>query len=325
MVSYIGLDFETYGGTDLPKHGLHRYVNCPTFKPLIACVWSDQGKHEIDLVQDKHGVEQLGDLIADKGIAAHNAPFERAVLGSMGIKLPAGRFLDSAVVSRAVGGGSKLEVAAPQLLNTHKLDAGKHLIRKFSIPGKLQEANGSLEFDPDIIELYPQEWADFIYYCSIDAQLGFQIVDKYRRSIPQKEWGFNDLTSEMNDNGWYVDLGDVRQMQRIYEIRARLQKPHLSIEQRDNLIQVIDLLLTKQMLGGSSLKKLATIENMVGNDGRLHDSYLHIGAGQTWRTSGKGVQMQNLKRLGTPADMDLLHTDMGGWDNDALARNLRQV
>jgi DNA polymerase bacteriophage-type len=382
MVSYIGLDFETYGGTDLPKHGLHRYVNCPTFKPLIACSWSNwSGRVEsmtIDLVQDKDGVERLGDMIAGEQIVAHNAPFERAVLASMGIRLASDRFLDSAVLSRAVGGGSKLEVAAPQLLDSQKLDMGKHLIKKFSIPGKLQEANGSLEFDPDIIKLYPQEWESFKDYCMVDAKLGFRIVDRYRRTIPAKEWAFNDLTSMMNDNGWYVDLTDVRAMQRIYEInteeqllqfrdaydpkgelnfnshpqlvawcaarnvkaksfdeanvvkmleliRARIKKPHLTDEQKENLRQVIDLLLTKQMLGGSSLKKLATIENMVGTDGRLHDSYLHIGAGQTWRTSGKGVQMQNLKRLGEPADMLLLHTDAGSWDNDELARNLRQV
>jgi hypothetical protein len=35
--------------------------------------------------------------------------------------------------------------------------------------------------------------------------------------------------------------------------------------------------------------------------------------------------MQNLKRLGTPADMLQLHTAPLEWDNDELARNLRQV
>ena len=48
-----------------------------------------------------------------------------------------------------------------------------------------------------------------------------------------------------------------------------------------------------------------------------------MGAGQTYRTSGRGVQLQNLKRLG--AEVDDLDGDLSDWDNERLARNLRQV
>lgn len=91
------------------------------------------------------------------------------------------------------------------------------------------------------------------------------------------------------------------------------------------LHEVYDLLHTKQRLGGSSLKKLQTILDTVGSDGQLRDQYLHCGAGQTLRTTGRGVQMQNLKRLGEVADVTALSQSGVLWSNEALAENLRQV
>lgn len=89
--------------------------------------------------------------------------------------------------------------------------------------------------------------------------------------------------------------------------------------------QVRSLLATKQTLGGSSLSKLQTILDNVTEDDRLHDQYLHVGAGQTWRTTGRSVQMQNLKRLGEPANMETLEDLDTVWSNTELAENLRQV
>lgn len=93
-------------------------------------------------------------------------------------------------------------------------------------------------------------------------------------------------------------------------------------------VEVRDMLETKRTIGGSSLKKLQGILNTTGEDNILRDSYMHAGAGQTYRTTGKGVQMQNLKRLGPkPDDMEAF---MRGelprevTTNDWLAANLRQ-
>jgi hypothetical protein len=90
---------------------------------------------------------------------------------------------------------------------------------------------------------------------------------------------------------------------------------------------VLNLLLTKKEMGGSSLKKLQTIKNLTGTDGRLRDQYLHCGAGQSYRTSGRGVQMQNLKRLGSGMIEDMLTVfdQDQEYDNDQLGENLRQV
>lgn len=102
------------------------------------------------------------------------------------------------------------------------------------------------------------------------------------------------------------------------------QTPRIQ-KQLNDYADVRYMLRVKQELGGSSLSKLDTILNLIGEDGRLRNQYMHIGAGQTFRASGRGAQLQNLKKLGSvPGDVedqDLLET----WENDELARNIRQV
>src|SRR6266496_830579 len=57
--------------------------------------------------------------------------------------------------------------------------------------------------------------------------------------------------------------------------------------------EVITVLQLKQKLGGSAYKKLETIEERIGPDGRLRDQFVYYGA-HTGRWSGRGVQLQNL-------------------------------
>jgi hypothetical protein len=95
---------------------------------------------------------------------------------------------------------------------------------------------------------------------------------------------------------------------------------------REGYCDVRFMLATKKILGGSSLKKLKVILENTSEDDRLHDQYLHVGAGQTWRTTGRSVQMQNLKRfVDEPADMSELDDPDNVWSNDELAENLRQA
>lgn len=109
-------------------------------------------------------------------------------------------------------------------------------------------------------------------------------------------------------------------------VTKKIVDPNTPDEKAAALTEVQMLLETKQVLGGSSLKKLQTLIDRTGTDSRLRDNYLHIGAAATYRTSGRGVQMQNLKRLnGQGDDVELLYDPEVIWDNDRLASNLRQV
>ena len=94
----------------------------------------------------------------------------------------------------------------------------------------------------------------------------------------------------------------------------------------DALSDVQHLLETKRLIGGSSLKKLDTLMRQTGADGRLRNQYLHVGAAATFRTSGRGVQLQNLKRLhGGGDDVNALNDQNVWWPNDKLSNNLRQL
>ena len=92
------------------------------------------------------------------------------------------------------------------------------------------------------------------------------------------------------------------------------------------LEQVISMLTTLQQIGGSSLKKLPVIKKLTDSDGRLRDQYLHCGAVQSLRTTGVGVQMQNLPRLSrTTVDFDKLEDPIHNASNTVLAGNLRRL
>jgi len=386
----VGLDFETYGAVDLRTHGLKRYISDSTFRPLIArLVTYDRnlGLFDHQAYDFTTDMQQLTELLRfqlhDMYICAHNAGFEEAVLDWLGITVPPERFIDSAVIARAAGGGSHLEAAAPQLLNWSKLPDGHRLIKLFSVPSKAQVESGNLEFDPDVIKQNPGDWKLFGEYCEVDAKLSLKFaVDFLIKTSTLKpfedEWTNNVITMRMNTLGWHVDVPMVEEMQRRYirnmdealeNFRRKCNAPDLNLNSlkqmkewcaergikatsfdENHVISLLNaiekklrvsslptdkfnaydevsqLLRTKQILGGSSLKKLQVILDTVGDDGRLRDQYLHIGAGQTYRTTGRSVQMQNLKRITTPGDMDdLLEDTYVEWDNTKLAENLRQV
>ena len=390
-MSYVGLDFETYGAVSLPKHGLARYVGDKSFQPLIASVVAPaSGLHSKGLFDRvslfdnrKHAVAHLRDLIGPCKIVAHNATFEQAVLNSLGLDYAVDRFIDSAVVARAAGAAGHLEAAAPQLLAVDKMAAGRNLIKLFSVPGRYQEENGTPWFDARVIYDHPDEWEQFEDYCDLDAELGLSLVRQYESWLTPSELDFMSVTQSMNFTGWCVDIPMVEEMQRrylenqeqaMYDFRVQCDAPDLNLNSLKQLRewclargvkamsfdekhvasllvrvekklatmrnddpkvvgydQVLRLLQTKQVLGGSSLKKLQVILDTSVEDAwhpgrfRLKDQYLHCGAGQTLRTTGRSVQMQNLKRLHEVADMDELDDPGSEWDNTRLAENLRQA
>lgn len=377
----IGMDFETWGSEPLPTVGLDNYLHVGTFQPLAcALVWQEEGQYEnivvFDFVQRPEDYERFRQELIDNGdyvhFAAHNAGFERGVISTMGLDPLKLHIIDSAVISRCMGAGSHLEAAAPQLLGIDKIEAGKDLIKKFSIPNERYNFKpptaADVANDPD--------WQDFLAYMVQDARASHRIARDYMW-IGMMERDYEEITAAMNIRGWKVDLDAVKEMQLRYlnnlaaalewfayniddqlnlnsplqlkewcrargmhatsfdeqhvdtyisRLDKKLQDPALSPERREKLTEVYHMLRTKQTLGGSSLKKLKVILDTVGPDGILRDQYMHCGAGQSFRTSGRGVQMQNLKRLPPqPRDLAELFDPMSVWTNDDLAENVRQV
>ena len=362
------LDYETYCDVSIKDVGLDNYVNHPSFQPLFAKLHIEttarQDTQTFYLMADTPGGPQwhdLRDYLLNQPVAAHNAEFEARVSNRYMSNMDSVQWVDTAVISRHIGGSSSLEKATVQFLHEKKVETGKALIKKFCMGGlKTYEQYLS---DPD--------WAVFEYYCKIDARLSWELTQYH--SLLQAEARFNDITTAMNRTGWYVDVAEVELMQelvdknkaealalfqhehdpkgelnlnslkqmkewcRVRGIRAssfsedavkkllnQLAKREQTHGLTDEQKEVRAMLVTKLELGGSSLSKLGVIKRLVSEDGRLRDQYMHAGAGQSMRTSGRGVQMQNLKRLTNKLNMDDRY-ELAQANNDALASNIRQL
>lgn len=404
----VGLDYETFSSVNLPERGLDNYVKSPDFRVLIAsmefngvawtydwvfdCLWQFNGQKQTPMPHDKITKQFMGYMNRTDQIA-HNAPFERAVTKWLDPEYSPYRIEDSAVLARAAGAESKLEVASRQLTNSDKLEVGSSLVMRFCVPNDLYPEGATRE---RIIENDDMDnWMLFIEYCEMDARGCREIGDTFDKifgeldpTLRERELYKERATFDMNENGWHVDLPLVKKMkqrkwandiiakrafvnesnQQInfnsvpqlkkycaergfpikstdkYHLPVYLEKVTEQLKNEDNslsedrlqkLREVQSLLEVKAELGGSMLTKLPVILNLVNEeDGRLRDQYMHLGAGQTFRTTGRGVQMQNLAKLKmekdengkeVPRDVSTLYDLTADWSNTDMAGNLRQV
>lgn len=167
-----------------------------------------------------------------------------------------------------------------------------------------------------------------------------QFADRYEKNLQRIEQDFRDQTDAHTLNlgslpqlkAWCKDRGinaksfDSASVDRMMNaIGRKLDSPGLSKEKHENYSDVHFMLWTKQQLGGSSLKKLKVIKELTAADRRLRDSYMHAGAGATMRTTGRGVQMQNLKRLDGSNIASIRPTVIDKMTNEDLANNMRQL
>ena len=359
----IGLDFETWCELDLTEVGLDNYVNHPSFRPILASVKSPLSTrvHRYNLFytgEQRRFREWFENPYAI--VWAHNAGFERAVLRASFGLTP--HVVDSAVVASAMGAGRKLEAAAPQLLGIDKMEEGRHLMKKFSMGPK---PPGPEDFDTKDWDLYGQycdrdaelsfaigtQFPDEQYGELLTADMnerGWPVdmtsVDRLLYMVEENKAEALAKFREKHDPDGKLNLSSFPQLKQWCldrKIRARsfdkdnVAKMITRITQRletkgpdEGLEAVLDLLQTKVALGGASVEKLPTIKRLTSTrDSRLRDSYLHLGASQTHRTTGRGVQMQNLHRLTEDLVKDFAELDdpTVRWTNEEIAANLRQL
>ena len=147
---------------------------------------------------------------------------------------------------------------------------------------------------------------------------------------PQQTLNFNSpkqLVKWCKDRGVKAESFDTQHVEALLpKITAKIATLDVHDPKVKGYVEVEAMLRTKQILGGTGLKKLQVLLDTVSADGRLRDQYMHCGAGQSYRTTGRGVQMQNIKRLsGELLDMDDVFDPAIELDNDTLGKNLRQV
>jgi DNA polymerase len=264
---------------------------------------------------------------------AFNANFERVCL-SRWLGYGTGDYLDpsswrcSMVWSAFMGLPLSLEgVGAILGLPQQKLREGKDLIRFFSKPCKPTEKNGGRTRN-----LYyhdPEKWETFKAYNKRDVETEMGVQNRLRKfPVPEWVWDEYHLSEEINDRGIGVDMDFVRcaiardkdsssdlklRLQRltsltnpnsVVQMKEWLAEQGLEVESLDKkaVVKLLkdcpedlrEVLVIRQQLAKSSVKKYTAMENSVCSDGRVRGMFQFYGASRTGRYAGRIVQLQNL-------------------------------
>lgn len=218
-------------------------------------------------------------------------------------------------------------------LGKQKLTEGKELIKYFCQPCAPTKANGGRT--RNLPENAPDKWAVFKRYNIRDVEVEMSIQEKLAKfPVPEMVWEQYHLDQEINDRGVALDMELVHQAIAMdtrsrAELTAAMKKltaldnPN-SVQQMkqwlsDNGLEVDSLgkkevaemlktapaelqkvLLLRQQLAKSSVKKYQAMEKAVCADGRARGMFQFYGANRTGRWAGRIIQMQNLPQNHLP-------------------------
>lgn len=264
---------------------------------------------------------------------AFNANFERICLSRF-LGYPTGDYLEpdswkcSMVWAAYMGLPLSLEGAGAVLgLEKQKLAEGKDLIKYFCQPCAPTKSNG--QRTRNLPEHAPDKWLAFKRYNIRDVETEMSIQSRLSKyPVPDSVWEEYHLDQKINDRGVGLDMELVRQAiqmdgrsrseltQAMKELTS-LDNPN-SVQQMkqwlaDNGVETDTLgkkavaellktappelqnvLLLRQQLAKSSVKKYQAMETAVCADGRARGMFQFYGANRTGRWAGRIIQMQNL-------------------------------
>lgn len=218
------------------------------------------------------------------------------------------------------------DVGAALGLDKQKLTEGKDLIKYFCVPGK----DGQRHLPADA----PDKWSIFKAYNLRDVETEMGIQERLRKyPVPDAVWDQYHLDQQINDRGIAVDMALVCSAISIDErsredLTAKLKEltmldnPNSVQQMKDWLAdngletetlgkkQVTELLKTapeplrsvlvlRQQLAKSSVKKYQAMEATVCADGRVRGCFQFYGA-RTGRWAGRNIQLQNLPQNKMP-------------------------
>lgn len=270
---------------------------------------------------------------------AFNANFERVCLSRF-LGYPTGKYLNpeswrcSMVWAATMGLPLSLEgVGAVLGLEKQKLTEGKELVKYFCQPCTATKTNGGRTRN----RYYhaPDKWEAFKCYNIRDVETEMGIQQKlYKFPVPDSVWEEYHIDQEINDRGVRLDMELVQQAIQM-DNRSReeltsamkkateLENPN-SVQQMkrwladnglktDSLdkkavaellkeapIELANVLLLRQQLAKSSVRKYQAMEKTVCNDGRARGMFQFYGVNRTGRFSGRNIQLQNLPQNHLP-------------------------
>lgn len=270
---------------------------------------------------------------------AFNASFERVCLSRF-LGLLTGDYLDpsswrcSMIWSAYLGLPLSLKSVGSVLgLDKQKMDEGKDLIKYFCQPCVPTKANGGRT--RNMPSDAKDKWSAFKAYNKRDVEVEIQIQQKLANfPVPDSVWDEYHLSEEINDRGIRVDMPFVNHAIAFDEkSRAQLSAAMRDITELDNprsvqqmkawlaengmetdtlgkkaVVELLkdapgslgEVLMLRQQLAKSSVKKYTAMESAVCSDNRVRGMFMFYGANRTGRFAGRLVQLQNLPQNHIP-------------------------
>ena len=210
-------------------------------------------------------------------------------------------------------------------LEEQKMSEGKGLIRYFCIPYDVVNGTPLFHNRKDASE----KWEVFKAYNIRDVETEIAIEERIKNfPVPDYIWDEFFLDQEINDRGIKVDMDVVRNAIRIDEITREnltaemqdltaLDNPNSVQQMKEWLAQhglevdslgkknvqellktapsgLAKVLMLRQQLAKSSVKKYQAMQNAVCSDSRARGMFQFYGANRSGRWAGRLIQLQNL-------------------------------
>ncbi len=212
-------------------------------------------------------------------------------------------------------------------LEEQKMKEGKALIKYFCKPCLPTKTNGGRT--RNLPEHNPEKWEAFKAYNKRDVEVEMTIQQKLSRfPVPDFIWNEYHLDQEINDRGILLDMGVVENAIRFdafsktalmasMKDKTDLENPNSVVQMKEWLANkgidaesldkkavvellktvpqdVADVLLLRQQLAKSSVKKYQAMQSSVCADGRARGMFQFYGANRSGRWAGRIIQLQNL-------------------------------
>lgn len=270
---------------------------------------------------------------------AFNASFERICLSRF-LGYLTGEYLDpeswrcSMIWAATMGLPLSLEGVGTVLgLEKQKLTEGKDLIKYFCQPCAATKSNGGRTRNRPFHA--PEKWEAFKRYNIRDVETEMGIQHKLRKfPVPESVWEEYHIDQEINDRGVRLDMELVQQAIAM-DARSReeltaaikditkLENPNSVLQMKQWLSangvetdsldkkavakllknapdKLASVLILRQQLAKSSVRKYQAMEKTVCADGRARGMFQFYGANRTGRFSGRNIQLQNLPQNHLP-------------------------
>lgn len=218
-------------------------------------------------------------------------------------------------------------------LEEQKLKEGKDLIRYFCVPCKPTKVNGGRT--RNLPEHDTEKWTLFKFYNKRDVEVEMSIQEKMKKyPVPDFVWEEYHLDQEINDRGIALDMAVVENAiafdeksktelaEKMQEL-TNLDNPNSVMQMKqwlaDNGLEMeslgkkavaqavktapaelAEVLVLRQQLSKSSVKKYQAMQNAVCEDGRARGMFQFYGANRSGRWAGRMIQLQNLPQNHMP-------------------------